>query len=140
MTKIRFIVNGKPMGKQRPRFARTGKYVRTYTPSKTMTYENEVKLAYLSQVKDKDYKEYLSNIKVSIWAFFRPPKSYSKKKFNELLETEYLKKPDADNIAKIVCDALNGTAWKDDSQIYNLEVHKYYDEEDKIIVEIEYEE
>lgn len=128
------------MGKQRPRFARTGRYVKTYTPKKTANYENEVKLAYLSRLNNKDYKEYVGRIKVSIWAFFKPPKSYSKRKYNELLETEYLKKPDADNIAKIICDGLNGIAWKDDSQIYELEVHKYYDEEDKVIVEIEYEE
>lgn len=140
MQKIRFTVDGKPIGKQRPRFARVGGYVKTYTPKKTQDYENNVKLAFLSQLEDSDYKEYSGRIKVVIWAFFMPPKSYSKKKFNELLEMEYLKKPDADNIAKIICDALNGTAWKDDSQIYELEVHKHYDEEDKVIIEIEYEE
>ena len=51
----------------------------------------------------------------------------------------YLKKPDSDNIAKAICDSLNGVAWKDDSQISDLIVHKYYDEEDMIIVEIKYE-
>lgn len=35
-------------------------------------------------------------------------------------------KPDADNIAKLVLDALNGKAWHDDSQITSLDVTKLY--------------
>ena len=34
------------------------------------------------------------------------------------------KKPDVDNIAKNVLDALNGLAWSDDSQITSLSVKK----------------
>ena len=41
-------------------------------------------------------------------------------------EIKPTKKPDADNIAKAVCDALNGIAYKDDSQVVDLTVRKYY--------------
>ena len=48
------------------------------------------------------------------------------------------KKPDADNIAKVICDALNGVAYGDDTQVVNLNVKKRYtDEEPKVIVHIE---
>lgn len=36
------------------------------------------------------------------------------------------KKPDCDNVAKMICDALNGLAYKDDAQIVNLNVLKAY--------------
>ena len=35
-------------------------------------------------------------------------------------------KPDLDNVAKLLADALNGILWHDDSQIVALEVEKHY--------------
>ena len=46
------------------------------------------------------------------------------------------KKPDADNIAKIVLDALNGVAYTDDTQVINLSVQKRYGEVPEVKVEI----
>ena len=74
-----------------------------------------------------------------IKAYFKPNKSISKKQYNLLIGTEHLKKPDSDNIAKIICDSLNGLAYKDDSQIAVLNVEKYYDEEERVEVIIKYE-
>nr|DAJ52248.1 MAG TPA: Endodeoxyribonuclease RusA [Caudoviricetes sp.] len=34
-------------------------------------------------------------------------------------------KPDADNVAKLVMDALTGVAWADDSQVVDLHVRKH---------------
>lgn len=42
--------------------------------------------------------------------------------------------PDLDNVAKSVCDALNGVAYFDDAQICKLSIHKYYAKAPKIIV------
>ncbi len=136
---MKFSIKIKPKGKDRPRFVRRGNYVQTYTTKTTKDYEETIKKAFLSQYKGQYDKDYDGTIKVEIWAFFEPPKSYSKKKRIELIDMPYLKKPDSDNIAKAICDSLNGVAWKDDSQISDLIVHKYYDEEDMIIVEIKYE-
>ena len=36
------------------------------------------------------------------------------------------KKPDADNVVKIICDALNDVAWADDAQITVLHFEKRY--------------
>ena len=136
---MKFELKIKPKGKGRPRFARRGKYVSAYTPKTTVEYEKTIKDAFLEQCVDQYDKEYSGPIKVSIWAFFEPLKSYSKKKRLELIETPHLKTPDADNIAKSILDALNGIAWKDDSQISDIDIHKYYDKEDKVVVEIKYE-
>lgn len=46
------------------------------------------------------------------------------------------KKPDSDNIAKIICDSLNGIAYHDDSQIVELYICKSYSENPKVIVTI----
>ena len=44
-----------------------------------------------------------------------------------LYQEEYpLKKPDVDNVAKIILDALNGIAYRDDKQVVELYVKKSY--------------
>ena len=49
----------------------------------------------------------------------------------------YTKKPDADNLAKAILDALNGVAYPDDAQIVTLTVRKRYGEADMVHVLIE---
>lgn len=136
---IKFTVLGKPQGKARPRFRKIGNYVSTYNPKQTTEYEKLVKLSAIEQCKDKLDKEYTGLVKMSIKAYFKPNKSISKKQYNLLIGTEHLKKPDSDNIAKIICDSLNGLAYKDDSQIAYLEVEKYYADEERVEVIVTYE-
>jgi Holliday junction resolvase RusA-like endonuclease len=49
-------------------------------------------------------------------------------------------KPDTDNLAKFVLDALNGTYYKDDSQIYSLTIEKCYADQDSTRIDLTYEE
>ena len=126
MISIKFTVYGKPQGKARPRFTRQG---RAYTPKQTADYERQIKQAYISAggqlISDT------APIIVCITAEFKKAKS-NKMDFPTL-------KPDADNIAKAVCDALNGIAYKDDKQITCLTVGKVWAEDgiEKVVVEIE---
>lgn len=136
MRTIKFIVHGKPTGKGRPRFVSREKYVQTYTPEATRKYEKLVQMEYL-MVADKNTSE--NAVRMEIKAIFEPPKSISKKKRDELIGKPYLHKPDGDNIIKIICDALNGIAYKDDKQIYLVAISKVYGEESMVEVEIEYE-
>ena len=135
---IKFIVFGKPQGKARPRFRKISNYVSTYNPKQTTEYEKLVKSSAIEQCKDKLNKQYTGLVKMSIKAYFKPNKSISKKQYNLLIGKEHLKKPDSDNIAKIICDSLNGVAYKDDSQVAYLEIEKYYAEEERVEVIIEY--
>lgn len=125
---MKFTIDGKPQGKARPRLSRYG----TYTPQKTKDYEQLVKYSYL-QVSNKMWT---SALKIKIYAYFKTPKSMSKKKQNELIGTPYIHKPDSDNIAKIILDGLNGVAYLDDNQVTTLEVHKIYSKEEYTEVEI----
>ena len=132
--KYSFEIKEKAIGKQRPRYSI--KTHRMYTPTKTSTFEEKVKWAFKSKY---NIETELSTkpFKAKIIAVFEPAKSLSKKKKEELLYSEYTKKPDADNIAKIILDSLNELAYKDDNQVAELLVLKQYGDENKIIVELE---
>lgn len=138
MIMIRFIVPGKPHGKDRPRFKKIGKFVSTYNTKPTTEYEKLVKLSALEQCKDQLNKEYTGLVKMSIKVYFKPNKSISKKQHDLLIEQPYLKKPDIDNICKIIEDALNGVAYKDDNQVAILNAEKYYSDDERVEVIIEY--
>jgi len=136
MNDIEIEIPGKPFGKQRPRVTFANGYARAYTPDKTVNYEEYIKLLYL---KVKNNTLYDKPLKVTIKAFFGIPDSFSKKKKESALRGDIRPtvKPDTDNIAKICCDALNGLAYKDDSQITTLSVTKCYSEMPKVIIKIE---
>lgn len=128
---MKFEVIGKIKGKARPRL---GKFS-TYTPTATANYENLVKISYLNS---KGINLHSKPIKMQIQAIFEPPKSISKKRREELLKGQpVIKKPDTDNILKIVADALNKVAYDDDSQICNMSITKTYGEQEKLIIDVE---
>lgn len=130
---IEFEILGKPLGKARPRVTRKGF---TYTPQKTVNYENLIRWTF--QSKFPNHKPFEGYIEAEIKAIFDVPKSYSKKKKLELLDgnCNYDHTPDVDNVAKIVLDSLNGIAYKDDSQVTVLKVIKEYGDQAKIIVKL----
>ena len=130
MTYIEFTVDGEPVGKGRPRFTRNG---HAYTPEKTADYEQLVKLYFRN--KYPDFKPFEKDIPLSviIYAHFPYPKNAGKTKRMYMIPT---KKPDSDNIAKIICDSLNGIAYHDDSQIVELYICKRYSENPRVTVTI----
>ncbi len=119
---VTFIIEGEPQGKGRHRTTRTG---HTYTPQKTLLYENWIKTCYLSRVGEKMLQ---GPIKASIEAYYTIPKSKSKRVRERMLRQleRPTKKPDVDNIAKAILDSLNGIAYRDDSQIVELNMKKLY--------------
>jgi Holliday junction resolvase RusA-like endonuclease len=124
---IKITVLGEPTGKGRPKFSTFNGHAVAYTPSKTVNYENLVKLSYQQQCNDKPYPKEIS-LRAEIRAYFAVPKSVSKTKRDMMLKGQInpTKKPDTDNIAKAILDALNGIAYYDDSQIVDLTVYKRY--------------
>lgn len=135
---IVFTIPGQPQGKARPRVVKN-KYTSknmTYTPDKTVAYEELVRARYKAVAGNDNFKE--QPLEVCITAYFGIPKSKSKKQKSLMLSNVIypVKKPDCDNIAKIICDALNGIAYKDDSQIVKLSVYKAYAEIPSVKVEI----
>ena len=135
-----FTIPGKPQGKARARtFYNPGRgRSQSITPEKTVLYENLIKNCYEAASSTERWfnKEPL---RMCIKAYFDIPKSVSKKQREEMISAERTptKKPDADNIAKVICDALNGVAYKDDTQVVSLYIEKTYtDKEARIEVNI----
>ena len=127
-----FTIPGKPQGKARPRVRRDG---HTYTPTQTAQYEEFVRFCWRCAGAVK----LDGAISALILARYPVPKRDSKKTQNAKIcgEIPCTIKPDCDNIAKIVLDALNGLAYDDDSQVTELEVHKLYGDIGDVFVRLE---
>ena len=125
-----FIIFGQPVAKGRPRVTKWG----TYTPEKTVNYENLVKMSYIETHKDKKLLE--NDLEVIINFYFSIPKSTSKKKKELMLNGEIMhnKRPDIDNCIKSITDALNEIAYKDDNQIVKIQASKFYSDEPRTVV------
>ena len=117
-----FIVPGEPVPKARPRVTRNG---RTYTPKKTADYEKLVRASYEEQA-GKYFGDGPLMCRISL--YFPIPKSYGKRKTERIFDKKilYTKKPDIDNCVKAILDALNGIAYKDDSQVISIIASKDY--------------
>jgi Holliday junction resolvase RusA-like endonuclease len=115
-----FIVNCKPVGKARARTVTKGGRTWSYTPKQTVDYEGLIRDAYSSQGDDTDgpwdgpvkLVVRVCGDQTEVHLFKLDPKKY------------VCTRPDADNIIKSICDALNGLAFKDDRQIADIEFER----------------
>lgn len=133
--KYEFEVPGTIKGKGRPRVnSYTGMI---YTPTTTKDYESLIEQYFI--LKYPKYKTLEGRLAVNIIATFNIPKSTKKSDREKMIQNEISpnKKPDIDNIVKIILDAMNKFAFKDDTQITKLSVEKIYGEEEKVHIEIE---
>lgn len=133
--KYEFEVPGKVVGKGRPRLNTYTGIV--YTPTRTKDYETLIEQYFL--LKYPRFKMLEGRLKVNIIAYIAIPKSTKKSDESEMLDNNIspTKKPDIDNIVKIILDSMNKFAFNDDTQITKLEVEKKYGLEEKVYVKIE---
>jgi Holliday junction resolvase RusA-like endonuclease len=140
---ITFTIIGPPVGKARQRIRvvtpKFGKpFAMNYQPTEgnSAKYENLVKLSF-RQVYCGNPIE--GPLKIEIHSFFPIPASATKKfrtvAANE--DTPVTKKPDGDNIIKIILDALNQIAYRDDAQIFDVRCVKLYSENPRTVVTID---
>ena len=120
-------IPGEPQGKGRPRFWQG----HAVTPPATRAYEKLVAESWTGGMMQ-------GAIKMEIWAFFKIPKSASKKmqRCMMLNKIKPEKKPDIDNIQKIILDGLQGRAFEDDKQVIEITAHKAYGLEPRAVVEV----
>ena len=133
---IKFTVTGEPVAQGRPRFARRGKKVVTYDPEKSREYKD-----YVKRTAQEYAPERLLEGQICLWIDIYKGclKSFSKKKIeqSERKELRPLTKPDVDNYAKGIKDALNGIIWKDDSQVVELQIKKFYSKNPRVEIKVE---
>ena len=121
---ITLVFNVEPVAKGRPRI---GKFGTAYTPPKTRKAEKIMQELAKVQMAVQKKEMFLGPVAVAIQFEMKKPKKPAQ---------PFPSRSDLDNYAKLVCDALNEIAWKDDSQIVDLYLTKRWSEASKITIQI----
>jgi Holliday junction resolvase RusA-like endonuclease len=123
---VTFMVEGTPVPKGRPRFARRGKFVSTYSPKTTVDYETKVSESAKLAMGASEPLE--TPVGAYIYITLPVPASYSKKRTQACLSGQErpTKKSDIDNYCKAIFDGMNGIVFVDDSLVVSLYATKVY--------------
>jgi len=121
-------IQGKVKGKARPRFYNGV----VFTPHDTVEYEDGVRQCYMEQ----DGRFHEGEVCVFIWAHIAIPKSFPKKRRQRCIDSKErpIRKPDLDNVAKIILDSLNGIAYRDDTQVTTLHIRRVWTKDAERVV------
>jgi len=118
-------IAGTPVAKARPRATAVGGHARMYTPKQSKNFEFQIRSIVSKRIKEPikgavrvDIEFYLQRPKKIIWKTKPMPRCYCDKR------------PDKNKLAKTVLEGINGIAFRDDGQIADLRVKKYYCEGD----------
>lgn len=134
---IRITIPGKPVAKKRPRFARIGKGVRTYSDQHT----DEGRFLLFLQVAG--YEPMAGPLAVDLEFVLPRPKSHYGTGRNagrlkwSMVDALPVSKPDVDNFAKFALDVCNGILWRDDAAVVHLRAFKRYGVKPRTIIQIE---
>lgn len=129
---IRVVIPMAAKGKARARAGANG----FYTPARTARAEHHIATLFLTAMKGALPID--GPVRMQVVAEYVPPASWPKYR-REAAMTGWPKttKPDSDNIWKLVADALNGIAYRDDALIADAAVAKVYGPEDRITITVE---
>jgi Holliday junction resolvase RusA-like endonuclease len=110
----------------------------THTPKETAVYENLIRLEYERQCGNQRFEDN-DMLDLRILAYYAIPKSASMKKKKAMEDgvVRPAKKRDADNVLKVVADSLNQLAYRDDAQIVDTQIRKYYSHKPRLEVMIQ---
>lgn len=121
------VIPGEPTAKARPRVTRSG---HTYTPDKTRQAEDRIREAWQAS----GHAKIGGPLRLIILAYFKRP---AKPKPAQSENAPCTKRPDADNIGKLIADALNGHAYDDDSAIVSLTIEKRYSDTPRVEITLQ---
>lgn len=110
MTIYRFVVLGAPVAKARARYHMGVRGGAFYTPGKTEDAERLVQETFLAEIGHLPDVDDKSHFKLQCWFY-----------------TKFATRIDVDNCYKLVADALTGILYKDDSQVWDGEMHRLID-------------
>lgn len=135
---MRIEVSCIPVAQPRHKVAVRGRFATAYVDSKhpVHDYKAGLRKAWQDATSEPPADGPLC---VCITAIFPRPKAKTWKT-KPMTREPHTARPDCDNCAKATLDALNGIAWRDDSQIHKLSIRKLIaagDEQPRVIVEVE---
>ncbi|PWM78648.1 MAG: RusA family crossover junction endodeoxyribonuclease [Phascolarctobacterium sp.] len=138
MNKLKFTVPGEPCAQGRPRFTTRGGYAQAVDPAKSRNQKAFIRYIATDAAKRQGWNYTDKALSVEITAVLSVPKSKPKKWKKAALEggVRPTKKPDCDNIFKLITDAMSGVIYADDKQIVSCSVRKVYGEEPYTEVQI----
>lgn len=142
LAEVRFDIPGPPkaQGRAKTRIVTakgTGRqFASIYTPASSRKEAGEVR--YLASRQMGDRVPFEGPIQINLSFLLAIPTSFSKKARREALAGWQFpaKKPDYDNLAKLICDAMNGIVYRDDSQIVTAFITKRYSEQPTVLVSV----
>lgn len=136
---MNIVIQGVPIAKARPRFARRGKFVATYNPQETeegrWLWEIKIQLP-------NNFSPFKNPIKITMYFYMKRPKAhYGTGKNKAILKGSapliHITKPDLDNLQKMIYDCFNQLVWVDDSQVCEAYARKEYSENPRTEIIIE---
>lgn len=131
LNELEFVIYGDPPFKRRHRHRRLAK--RPYNPEENRIEEEAIRL--IAKKEIREYEEFYGekwntegDYAMYLRAYFPIPKSRTKKWRKENAEGKHrhLSRLDADNVYKIVADALNGIVFTGDSRVSTIVAKKRY--------------
>ena len=131
---INFVVPGQPVPQGRPRWT-SKPFPHMYDPPASAKYKRKVK-KFASKIAPDELLK--GELYVEVLIYKETLSSFSKKK-KAAAEARILRpitKPDADNYAKGILDAVKGVLWEDDGQVVDLVARKYYSEIPRVEISV----
>lgn len=120
-------IPGEPVAKGRPRMTAFAGRARAYTPAATRLAEERVATAWTHPMIAAGVPVY-----VRIVAYMQRPAGHFRKDGSlsaaGLRVPVPVKRPDLDNVLKLVLDALNGVAFHDDAQLARVRADRWWAE------------
>jgi len=110
-----------PQGRPRAFYNKAAGRITMYDPAASRSWKTDIKLQVLKD-RPRDLVPALGALILTLTFFLPRPRSLPKRVRHPI------RKPDADNLAKAVKDALRGIIYKDDAQVITLHVAKVYHE------------
>lgn len=138
---MKFVIKGEPFGKLNMQPINMGGHARAFNPKSNVEYMDRVINA-IDNAEEFIHFEKDEEVLITIIAYFKIPKQhfhfYKKLGTTDLDTTgkkmlsgeiKPTKKPDLDNISKVICDGItkHGDVWYDDSQVCTSLLIKRYD-------------
>lgn len=124
----------RPVSKARPRFVNG----RCYTPETTKVAEDAIAFIVKAHMIKHGLTTTLLPVSITLEFSFKLPASATKRD-RELLKQgklQNIKKPDLDNLVKLVTDAMNKIAYNDDNQVVVINASKVFGDEDYIKISL----
>ncbi len=119
--KIEFTISGEPVAQGRPRFSNAGGFVKAYDPAKSRNGKQHVRYAANHAMEGEEPLAGPLHMRAEFGIMM--PKSMARKR-NPRPRQYRVKKPDLDNLIKLVKDGCSGVVYLDDNTVVMVTARK----------------